>query len=69
VCYHTGNKGRTGIFEIIEVTPEIRKMIAEDRPVDEIAKAAKLKTMADRCRLKMKAGIVAPEEFLRVIRT
>ncbi|HRK35847.1 MAG TPA: ATPase, T2SS/T4P/T4SS family, partial [Candidatus Hydrogenedentes bacterium] len=29
-CYHTGNKGRTGIFEIVEITNEVRKMIAAD---------------------------------------
>ena len=68
-CYHTGNKGRTGIFEILEITPEIRKMVAADEPIEKITKAAKLKTMAERCRLKVKNGIVAPEEFLRVIRT
>lgn len=68
LCYHTGNKGRTGIFEILEVTPEIRKMIVADKPVEEIAKTAKMKTMAERCLLKVKHGDVAPEEFLRVIR-
>ncbi len=68
-CYHTGTKGRTGIFELIEVTPDIRKMIAADEPIIKIAKAAKLKTMADRCRMKVKRGEVPAEEFLRVIRT
>ena len=68
-CYHTGNKGRTGIFEIVEITEDIRKMIAADEPIEKITKAVKLKTMADRCRLKVRDGIVAPEEFLRVIRT
>ena len=68
-CYHTGNKGRTGIFEILEISDTIRKMIADDVPTEQIVKAAKLKTMADRCRSKVKDGIVAPEEFLRVIRT
>lgn len=68
-CYNTGNRGRTGIFEIVEVTPEVRKLIGEEQPIEKIAKAAKLRTMADRCRQKMKDGIVAPEEFLRVIRT
>lgn len=68
-CFHTGNRGRTGIFEIIEVTTTIRKMINEDESTDKIMKTAKLKTMADRCRQKVKDGIVAPEEFLRVIRT
>jgi len=68
-CYHTGNKGRTGIFEILEISAEIRRMIAADESTEKIVKAAKLKTMADRCRLKVKQGVVAPEEFLRVIRT
>lgn len=68
-CYHTGNKGRTGIFEILEISEDIRKMIAADEPIEKITKAAKLKTMAERCRLKVKNGIVSPEEFLRVIRT
>ncbi len=68
-CYHTGNKGRTGIFEILEITADIRRQIAADEPTEKIVKSAKLKTMADRCRLKVKQGSVAPEEFLRVIRT
>ncbi|HIJ72641.1 MAG TPA: Flp pilus assembly complex ATPase component TadA [Candidatus Hydrogenedentes bacterium] len=68
-CYHTGTKGRTGIFEVLEVTPEIRRMIAAEESTEKIAKMAKLKTMAERCRLKAKKGIITPEEFLRVIRT
>ncbi len=68
-CFHTGNRGRTGIFEVLEVGGPIRKMIAEDEATDKIMKTAKLKTMADRCRQKVKDGVVAPEEFLRVIRT
>ncbi|MBI4558114.1 MAG: Flp pilus assembly complex ATPase component TadA [Candidatus Hydrogenedentes bacterium] len=68
-CYHTGTKGRTGIFELIEITPEIRKLIASDSSVESVVKVAKLKTMADRCRQKVKDGIVPAEEFLRVIRT
>jgi type II secretory ATPase GspE/PulE/Tfp pilus assembly ATPase PilB-like protein len=68
LCYHTGCKGRTGIFEIIEVTPPIRRMISLDESTEKIAEAAKLKTLADRCRVKVKQGIVGPEEFLRTIR-
>jgi type IV pilus assembly protein PilB len=67
-CYHTGCKGRTGIFEMLEVTPQMRKLIAEEVPVEKIIAASKLKNMAERCRLKVKRGIVAPEEYLRVIR-
>lgn len=67
-CYHTGYKGRTGIFEILEVTPQIRKLIAEGATPEVIAQTAKIKTMADHCREKIKEGIVTPEEFLRVVR-
>jgi len=68
-CYNTGYHGRTGIFEILEVTEAVRKLISEGSPLSTISKAAKLKTMADRCRRKMKKGEVSAEEFLRVIRT
>ncbi len=67
-CYHTGSRGRTGIFEILEVTPEVRRLIAAEEPIERVLKASKLKTMADRCQIKVKQGIVAPEEFLRTIR-
>lgn len=69
VCYRTGNRGRTGIFEIFEIKNEVRKLIADDAGPEALAKAAKLRTMAQHCREKVKEGIVAPEEFLKVIRT
>lgn len=68
-CYHTGYKGRKGIFEILEITESIRELISEGATLTKITKAAKLKTMADRCRQKVKSGEVSAEEFLRVIRT
>lgn len=68
-CYHTGNFGRTGIFEVLEINEPIRKLIEKEATADELMKAAKLKTMAMRCRQKVTAGTVNPEEFLRVIRT
>jgi type IV pilus assembly protein PilB len=68
-CYNTGNRGRTGIFEVLEVTPQVRGMISEEKSSEEITKSSKLKTMAMRCRQKVKQGEVTPEEFLRVIRT
>jgi len=68
-CYGTGCRGRTGIFEVLEVTPEVRRLIAADEDTETITKTSKLKTMAMRCREKVKRGVVTPEEFLRVIRT
>jgi type IV pilus assembly protein PilB len=68
-CYHTGNHGRTGIFEVLEITEPVRKLIYDEASADAIMKAAKLITMAMRCRQKVTEGLVNPEEFLRVIRT
>ena len=68
-CFRTGYRGRTGIFEILEINEAIRKMIVADEPVDKISKAAKFKTMAERCRQKVKNGEITAEEFLNVIRT
>jgi len=67
-CHYTGHLGRTGIFEVFEVTPAIREMIAAEEPIEKIAKAARFREMGAHCREKVKAGIVTPEEYLRVIR-
>jgi type IV pilus assembly protein PilB len=67
-CHLTGNSGRTGIFELLDITQNIRTLIVQGAGSDEIIAAAGLKTMADRCRSKIKAGIVSPEEYLKVIR-
>ncbi len=67
-CHSTGNVGRTGIFEILEITPTLRDYIAAEKPVETIVTAAKYKTMAAHCRDKVKSGLVNPEEYLRVIR-
>jgi len=67
-CHFTGNAGRTGIFEVFEVTPDIRERIAAEQATETIVKAAKFITMANHCRTKVKEGSVNPEEYLRVIR-
>lgn len=68
-CYQTGNKGRTGIFEILEINAKVRDLISAGASPQEISKSLKLKTMAERCRQKVRSGVSEPEEFLRTIRT
>jgi len=67
-CHYTGNRGRTGIFEIFEITPDVRDMIVAEESAEKISKTVKFNTMANHCREKVKAGLVNPEEYLRVIR-
>ncbi|MCX7194249.1 MAG: ATPase, T2SS/T4P/T4SS family [Proteobacteria bacterium] len=40
VCEETGYKGRIGLYELLEVTPAIRKLIQHQATVDEIQTAA-----------------------------
>jgi len=68
-CYQTGNKGRTGVFEILVVNQGVRNLIAAEAGPEEMTKGSKLTTMAMSCRQKVKDGLINPEEFLRVVRT
>ncbi len=65
-CFHSGYVGRTGVFEILEVTPAIRKMITEGEAVGKIAKAARLVPMAMKARDKVLKGVTTAEEYFRM---
>ena len=41
LCNNTGYFGRTGVFEIMEVSENMRRMIAEDAPTEELIAEAK----------------------------
>jgi len=71
-CNETGFRGRTGIFEIIEVNEEIRKMIIDPKfSLDVLINNAKhqgMITMFEDGLRKAEKGITTVEEVLRVIR-
>ena len=66
-CFHTGYLGRTGIFEVLLVTPGVRDLILANAPSERIARAGRVKSIPDQCRAKVKRGITTIEEYLRVI--
>jgi len=66
-CFHTGYLGRTGVFEMLVVTPKVRDLIVDNAPADQLAKSARVKTIADNCRNKVRRGVTTVEEYLRVI--
>jgi type IV pilus assembly protein PilB len=68
-CFHTGYQGRTGIFEILTVTPKIRDHILENASADAIARSGRVKSIPKQCREKIKRGITTIEEYIRVIGT
>lgn len=68
-CRFTGYQGRTGIFEILIASEEIREMIHKKTPSQQIKEKAislGMKTLRQAGWDKIKQGLTAPEEVLRV---
>jgi general secretion pathway protein E len=68
-CMGKGYMGRTGIFELLEITPDIRSMIIEKKDSQTIKTAAintGFKTLIDDGIEKILNGITTIEEVLRV---
>ncbi|MBV9852352.1 MAG: type II/IV secretion system protein [Armatimonadetes bacterium] len=71
-CRQRGYFGRTAIFEILELTEEIRDLIIAHAPQTEIAAAAQaagMNTLRQAGLLKVLDGVTTPDEVMRVIST
>ena len=71
-CKKSGYKGRTGIFEILIVTDEIKHMIDRKAPADQILAEGRrlgMKTLRDDGLRKLQQGLTTAEEVLRVTET
>jgi len=69
VCQHTGYKGRSGIFEALTVTDEIREAVMRNDNADQIETLAiknGMETMMEDGIQKVIMGITTLEEVLRV---
>ncbi len=68
-CFGTGYSGRIGLFEVLPVTPELRRLVLNHATTDEIrdyAVSAGIKSLREDGRLKVLAGITTIEEVQRV---
>ena len=68
-CSNTGYWGRTGIFEFLEITDGIRKLILEKKDstiIKEMARKNGMRTLREDGWLKVKRGITTISEVLRV---
>jgi general secretion pathway protein E len=68
-CFGTGYSGRVGIFELMEMNDEIRKLIMRNADAAEIAAAARrqgMRTLREDGWEKVRAGLTTAEEVLRV---
>jgi general secretion pathway protein E len=68
-CSHTGYKGRTGIYELLTMTEDLRALVVGRAPLDEIRAAARrdrMKSLYEDGMHKVAAGITTIEEVMRV---
>ncbi len=68
-CSGTGYRGRLGVFEILELSDEIRALIGEKTDglkIDDAAIRAGMTTMVGDGIAKCRAGLTSPAELLRV---
>jgi type II secretory ATPase GspE/PulE/Tfp pilus assembly ATPase PilB-like protein len=67
-CRHQGYIGRVGVFEIMSFNRQLRKLILEARPAEELQQAAIAAGMVEFRRaamLKVAQGVTSTEEMLR----
>ncbi len=70
LCDQTGYSGRTGVHEVMTLSPDMRRMIAEGRSGRDIraqAVAEKMLTFRQAALLKVASGETCTEELFRVI--
>ncbi|MFN2525063.1 MAG: type II secretion system ATPase GspE [Actinomycetota bacterium] len=69
-CSNTGYKGRMAIHEVMAVTEDIERLVAEHASAEEMAKVARqqgMKTLREDGMAKVGLGLTSIEEILRVI--
>jgi len=70
-CLGTGYRGRTGIFEVMELDEELKRLINETQDANEIRKLARkkgMRTMLEDGIEKIKKGITTSSEVLSAVR-
>ncbi len=69
-CHGSGLRGRSGLFELLRITPEIRRLLlagASDDDLRDAALAGGMRTMFEDGLLKIGRGVTTIEEVLRVV--
>lgn len=69
-CNYTGYKGRLGVYEILQVDRELKKLIAvgaHDIQIEEVAVAGGMKTLHQSCLNHIINGETTISEFVRVL--
>ncbi|KKU46448.1 MAG: Type II secretion system protein E [Microgenomates group bacterium GW2011_GWA2_46_7] len=72
MCHHTGYQGRLGVFEVLEVTQSIRKLIAAKSDAELINQQALkegMRSMLNDAMIKVQKGQTTIEEVIRVTKS
>jgi type II secretory ATPase GspE/PulE/Tfp pilus assembly ATPase PilB-like protein len=70
-CFQMGYRGRTGIFEVLQMSPELHRMILAGADRDEMlqrARAEGMTTLREAGLNKVRQGVTTLEEVARVTR-
>lgn len=67
MCFGTGYRGRTGVFEILVIDRELRSRITREELKDAIERTGSFKTMEDSCRELVLTGVTTVEEARKTI--
>jgi type II secretory ATPase GspE/PulE/Tfp pilus assembly ATPase PilB-like protein/ActR/RegA family two-component response regulator len=70
ICRNTGFSGRTGVYEVLEVTKGIEQLIGERAPETAmrlLAEEQGMTSVLDDARQKILDGVTTPSEVLRVV--
>src|SRR3984893_2849207 len=68
-CGGVGYRGRSGVFEVLEMTENVRSLVrpdADGRTIDLAARRAGMRTMLEDAVTKCRAGVTSAAEVLRV---
>jgi len=68
-CNNSGFRDRTGLYEVIEVTPDLKEMIGQRRTSMELItylRRRKVKTLSECCLTKVLEGEVPVEEYIMI---
>ncbi len=70
MCYHSGYKGRLGLYEVLSLNDRLRHLIANQAPITEITQCARdndFITLRDDAFNKVQEGLTTLEEVFRVL--
>jgi general secretion pathway protein E len=68
-CRGTGFSGRTAIYELLEITSKIKKLIIEEKysEIEKVARMDGLKTIKEGAVKKLAKGVTSYKEVLKII--